>query len=68
MKETIAVTRQTCEAYRSCQPILELGRRNGVEMPITEQVVEVLHHGRSPRMMASAFMARDTKAESLLGD
>jgi glycerol-3-phosphate dehydrogenase (NAD(P)+) len=68
VEETIAATRQTCEAYRSCQPILDLGRRNGVELPITEQVVEVLYHGRSPRLMASAFMARDTKAESPLGD
>ncbi len=68
VEETIAATSQTCEAYRSCQPILELGRQNGVDLPITEQIVEVLHHGRSPRMMVSTFMARDTKAESLRGD
>jgi len=66
--ETIAATKQTCEAYKSCQPILALGRDHGVEMPITEQVVEVLYNGRSPRMMAAAFMSRDTKAEALLGD
>lgn len=65
--ETIAVTRQTCEGYRSCQPILELAHANGVEMPITEQVVEVLHRGRSPRMLVSLFMARDTKRESISG-
>ncbi len=68
VEETIAATSQTCEAYRSCQPILELGRQNGVDLPITEQIVEVLYHGRSPRMMVSTFMSRDTKAESLLGD
>ena len=39
-----------------------------MDMPITEQVVEVVHHGRSPRQMASAFMSRDTKAEALLGE
>jgi glycerol-3-phosphate dehydrogenase len=37
-------------------------------MPITEQVVQVVHHGQSPRMMASAFMSRDTKGESRLSD
>lgn len=63
VEETIAVTRQTCEAYRSCQPILELGRRHGVDMPITEQVVAVLHHGRSPRLIGSALMSRETKSE-----
>ena len=68
VEDTIAATRQTCEGYKSCQPILDLAREHGVEMPITEQVVEVVHHGRSPRQMASSFMARDTKAEALLGD
>ena len=39
-----------------------------MEMPITEQVVEVLYRGRSPRTMAAAFMAREPKAEAQLGD
>jgi glycerol-3-phosphate dehydrogenase (NAD(P)+) len=68
VEATIAATRQTCEGYKSCQPILALGRAHGVDMPITEQVVEVVHHGSSPRQMASAFMARDTKAETLLSE
>lgn len=67
VQETIEITRQTCEAYKSCTPILELARQHGVDMPITEQVVNVLHHGHSPTVMAAAFMARDTKAESDLG-
>lgn len=68
VEETIAVTKQTCEGYKSCQPILALGQAHGVEMPITEQVVEVLYRGRSPRTMAAAFMAREPKAEAQLGD
>jgi len=55
---------QTCEAYKSCQPILELGKLHGVEMPITEQVVNVLHHGASIREMTAALMSRDTKPEA----
>ena len=66
--DTIAITKQTCEAYKSCRPILELAKSHGVEMPITEQVVEVLHHGRPPSQLARAFMARDTKAEAKLAD
>ena len=62
--ETIAITRQTCEAYKSCQPIWELALRHGIEMPITEQVVQVLHHGQSPYVLAQAFMSRNPKAES----
>ncbi|MFM8353214.1 MAG: NAD(P)H-dependent glycerol-3-phosphate dehydrogenase [Actinomycetales bacterium] len=66
--ETIAVTKQTCEGYKSCQPILKLAQDHEVEMPITEQVVEVLHRGKSPRTLASAFMSRDPKRESVLAD
>ncbi len=65
--ETIESTKQTCEGYKSCQPILALARAHGVDMPITEQVVEVVHHGRSPKSMAAAFMARGTKRESVAG-
>lgn len=68
VEETIAATKQTCEGFKSCQPILDLGRAHGVDMPITEQVVQVVHHGQSPRMMASAFMSRDTKGESRLSE
>lgn len=66
VEETIAVTRQTCEGYKSCEPILELGQQHGVDMPITEQVVAVVHHGQSPRGMAAAFMSRSTRGEATI--
>lgn len=65
--ETIAVTKQTCEGVKSCQSILDLATRHGVEMPITEQVVQVVHHGMKPREMLTAFMSRSPKAETALG-
>lgn len=61
--ETIAKTKQTCEGVKSCQSILDLATRNGVEMPITEQVVQVVHHGMPPRQMLYNLMSRDPKAE-----
>lgn len=63
VQQTIEATRGTCEAYKSCQPILDLGRSVGVEMPITEQVVAVLYEGRSPRAIATALMSRNPKRE-----
>ena len=63
VEETVAVTTQTCEGVKSCLPILELARSHGVEMPITEQVVEVVHHGMSPAEMLANFMGRTTKPE-----
>ena len=65
--ETIAVTKQTCEGVKSCQSILDLAQRHGVEMPITEQVVQVVHHGMKPMEMLSAFMSRSPKPETRLG-
>jgi glycerol-3-phosphate dehydrogenase (NAD(P)+) len=65
--ETIAETKQTCEGVKSCQSILDLAVRHGVEMPITEQVVQVVHHGMKPMEMLSAFMARSPKPETRLG-
>lgn len=65
--ETIAVTNQTCEGVKSCQSILDLAQRHGVEMPITEQVVQVVHHGMPPREMLAAFMSRSPKPETHLG-
>ena len=63
LEETTAAMKQTCEGVKSCQSILDLGRRNDVDMPITEQVTAVVHHGMSPRDMLAAFMSREPKAE-----
>lgn len=61
--ETIERTKQTCEGVKSCTSILDLGTRNGVEMPITEQVVAVVRDGMAPREMLGNLMSRDQKAE-----
>ena len=63
VEETIATTKQTCEAYKSCQPILQLANTHGVDMPITYEVVQVLHHGKPPKKLLTSFMQRDTRAE-----
>ena len=42
VEEAVEASRQTAEAVTSCGPILELARRHGVEMPLTEIVVAVL--------------------------
>ena len=63
VEETIERTKQTCEGVKSCQSILDLATRNNVEMPITEQVVQVVHHGMAPREMLGNFMSREAKPE-----
>jgi glycerol-3-phosphate dehydrogenase (NAD(P)+) len=55
--------KQTCEGVKSCRPILELARAHGVDMPITDAVVQAVHYGLSPREMARMLMTRDAKSE-----
>ena len=51
------------EGVKSSPSVLDLARRYGVEMPITEQVVAVCHEGRSARDALAAVMSRSNKSE-----
>jgi len=53
----------TSEGVKSCRSILDLARRHGVDMPITEQVTKVIHEGKSPIQVLDTFMSRSTRAE-----
>jgi len=56
-------TRQTAEGVKSCRSIRDLARRNGVEMPITEQVERVCYEDVPPSVAVTELMSRDMKAE-----
>lgn len=58
-----ALTPQTAEGVTSCAPVLELARKHGVEMPITEVVAAVIA-GDLPVTEAAAVLAsRSAKPE-----
>ncbi|MFJ6885855.1 NAD(P)H-dependent glycerol-3-phosphate dehydrogenase [Streptomyces californicus] len=63
LQETIAVTKQTAEGVKSCESVLALARRHGVDMPITETVVSIVHEGKSPVVAVKELMSRSAKAE-----
>ncbi|WP_017545926.1 NAD(P)H-dependent glycerol-3-phosphate dehydrogenase [Nocardiopsis prasina] len=63
LEQVIAETRQTAEGVKSSESILELGWTHGVDMPITESVVKMMHHDMSPAQALLAFMSRSTKPE-----
>jgi glycerol-3-phosphate dehydrogenase (NAD(P)+) len=63
LEQAQAATRQTAEGVKSSLAIRDLARRNGVEMPITEQVERVCHEGLDPRVAVAALMSRETKPE-----
>jgi glycerol-3-phosphate dehydrogenase (NAD(P)+) len=61
--DVVARTRQTAEGVTSCLSVLELARAHGVEVPITEGVVAVVHHGMAPAEMGRALLSRARRPE-----
>ena len=56
---------QVVEGAATAREALRLARQHRVEMPITEQVDRVLHHGQNPRQAVESLLARDPKPETL---
>ncbi|MGC5411109.1 NAD(P)H-dependent glycerol-3-phosphate dehydrogenase, partial [Streptomyces sp. DT225] len=63
LQETIAATKQTAEGVKSCESVLDLARRHGVEMPLTETIVGIVHEGKPPKVAVKELMSRSAKAE-----
>lgn len=55
---------QVAEGIWTCQAALDLAAELGVEVPITEQVVAIVHHNRDPREAVQALMGREPKRET----
>jgi glycerol-3-phosphate dehydrogenase (NAD(P)+) len=63
LPEVIAATKQTAEGVKSSEAILDLARKHNVEMPITEVIAAVMHHGMSIAAAAGHLMSRSPKPE-----
>ncbi|KFZ37542.1 glycerol-3-phosphate dehydrogenase [Shewanella mangrovi] len=55
---------QVVEGYRNTKEVFTLASRLGVEMPITEQIYQVLYLGKSPLDAAKELLAREKKSET----
>ncbi len=66
LEEISGATSMIAEGVRNSQAIAKLAARTRVEMPITEQMVEVLYNGKSPRAVIEDLMTRELKAEAEL--
>ncbi|MCG7586188.1 NAD(P)H-dependent glycerol-3-phosphate dehydrogenase, partial [Photobacterium sp. OFAV2-7] len=54
---------QVVEGYRNTKEVWVLSQRYGVEMPITEQIYQVLYQGKDAREAAKDLLAREKKDE-----
>ena len=65
VETALAAIGQVVEGAATAREALRLARSRRVEMPITEQVDRVLHHGQNPRQAVEILLARNLKPETL---
>jgi glycerol-3-phosphate dehydrogenase (NAD(P)+) len=63
IEEVLGSMTMVAEGVKSSPSVLDLARRHGVEMPITEQVVAVCHEGRTAAEALGVLMQRTRKSE-----
>jgi glycerol-3-phosphate dehydrogenase (NAD(P)+) len=62
-EQAIAATRSVVEGAATCESVVELAGRYGVEMPISQAVYDVIHGHKSVREGIADLMSRSLKAE-----
>ncbi|CAM2820671.1 NAD(P)H-dependent glycerol-3-phosphate dehydrogenase [Vibrio neptunius] len=55
---------QVVEGYRNTKEVWLLSQRMGVEMPIVDQIYQVLYQGKDAHIAAKDLLARDKKSEA----
>ena len=63
LKEAQAVIGQVVEGVRTAQAVRQLSLRHGIEMPITEQVVNVIEGKATPASAVQLLLSREPKSE-----
>jgi len=63
LDEVVGPMRMVAEGVKTARPLLELAAAHGVEMPIAEQVAQVLDGIRTPAEAIPALMLRAAKPE-----
>ncbi len=63
LEEIVGSMRMVAEGIKTTNAALDLARRHSVEMPITEQMFQMLHSGISPREAIQRLMERSLKGE-----
>src|SRR3569623_27561 len=63
LAEACTAVQQVAEGVHAACEVQRLAARHHVEMPITEQVCQVLYHHKSPREAVQTLLLREQKAE-----
>lgn len=63
VEQAMADIGQVVEGYRNTKEVYTLAQRMNVEMPIVEQVYQVLYQGKAAKLAAADLLSRDQKQE-----
>jgi glycerol-3-phosphate dehydrogenase (NAD(P)+) len=63
LDEIVRSMKMVAEGIKTTNAAVDLARRHGVEMPISEQMFQMLHFGISPRNAIQRLMERSLKGE-----
>jgi glycerol-3-phosphate dehydrogenase (NAD(P)+) len=63
LSDILSSTRSVAEGIATAQSAFELSRKHNTEMPIVEQVHEVIHKGKGPADAVHELMNRALKSE-----
>ncbi|HEX2064141.1 MAG TPA: NAD(P)H-dependent glycerol-3-phosphate dehydrogenase [Acidimicrobiales bacterium] len=63
IEDIVATTNMVAEGVKTSRAVLDLADAVGVEMPIAEQVVAVLYHGKEATEVITTLMQRESKPE-----
>lgn len=63
MTEAESQIGQVVEGYRNCAEVYHLSQRMNVEMPITEQLYQVLYQGKNAKEAAMSLLGREQTTE-----
>ncbi|WP_369743086.1 NAD(P)H-dependent glycerol-3-phosphate dehydrogenase [Pseudidiomarina sp. PP-1MA] len=66
--QAMAEIGQAVEGYRNTREVVTLARRHGVEMPICEQLYDVLYGDTTPQQAAINLLSRARTSESVATD
>ncbi len=61
--EILGEMKMVAEGVKTTEAVHALGKKHDVELPITEQVYQVLYNGKDPRTAVHELMLRDLKEE-----
>jgi glycerol-3-phosphate dehydrogenase (NAD(P)+) len=63
LSEILRGMRMVAEGVRTTAAVMEISNRQGVEMPITQKMHEILYSGKSPAKAVGELMSREPRAE-----